>query len=202
MYCDTLTAMFNQYLDSNRIDHQLWEQLGQCWTSTPSASPNITLRCGSSDHIVVNPWSLAVASKDLHSTVCEALLKDPNAHHNMFAQLCAKPPLSFFDFVIKSANHGHSKEKIAACVVLDQIHERQKLPSCTVVLTAPPRNLPENLALWAIAHDMGVLDYYSLHKTQPHTSSAWQNIEAYAQNIVLTNELSSYGETASRKLKL
>lgn len=202
MYCDILTTMFNQYIDCNAIDQQLWEQLGQSWASNPCPTSSITLQTGPNHRIRVNPWSLAVASNNLETPVCTALLKDPEAHHNMFHCMVGKPPISFFDFVIKSANYGKPKEKVAACAALDQIHHMHALPHNTVVLTASPSHLPEKLAQWAIAHDMGVMEYYTVNKAQPHTSIAWETIQAFAQKNTLTDELALHGQPAIRKLKL
>ena len=202
MYCDILTTMFNQYVDCDKIDDQLWEQLGQTWNSNPCTTSCITIQTGSHHRITVSPWSLAVVSNNLRQTVCTALLNDPHACQNMFNCVAGKPPISFFDFVIKSANNGTPKEKMAACAVLDQLHQHTPLPSNTVVLTAPPSHLPEKLAQWAVAHNMGVMEYYTMNQSQKHTSSAWETIQAHAQKNIITHELASYGQPSFRKLKL
>lgn len=206
MYNSILAQMFQQYLDTDQIDHQLWPDLYGCFEQE---MPNMVVHI---NNIEITPWSLATASKSFNPEILDVLLKFPNASENLFAITTHKKfsPVSYFYQLIVSANTGQTgTERNTAVYALQHLHNHGLIPMDTKVLIVSPELLPKRLVDWALETRIGILNYYNEHNNSAHNSSHWKEIQSSAQellaieqNHLLTRELSSLGKMYSRTAKI
>lgn len=205
MYNSLVSQMFEQYLSEGQINKDLWVKLGRIFKDNPPESLIVNIQVVSSVNIQITPWSIASAAQDFTLETLDVLLRSPKASENLFSITTDSKftSRSFFDEMVSCANKvRNSVKRNQAFYALQHLYNENRIPVNAQVLIVSPDLLPKRLVNWALENNIGIVSYYNQYKKSDHNSPFWNDIEACAQKMLLTHELSSYGKSSTRLAKI